>query len=99
MSSPRGLVATGSIPTDGNLATVAKVGFRPSKVTLWHTDGDEAVWSESMADNSMMKRTAAGTGTFATTNGVIPLANGFSIGADADVNPNGGVLHFEALGG
>lgn len=86
MGSPGTQVAVGAVRSTNALLNVRTVGYRPRVVVL-HVDGDEAYWQEGMADDSMYKRVAAGTGTLATTNAITPLSDGFSIGADADINP------------
>jgi len=92
---------TGSILATGSAMTIDNdaVGFRPTQVTVINTtsrDGFE--WTDTMADASALKTVAAGTRTFATTNGITPTATGFILGADSDVNAAGETLHFVALG-
>jgi hypothetical protein len=96
MSSGVRLSKAGAFVSDGAARDVETVGFRPVKVSLYGSNGDTATWSESMASASMVKRTAAGVGTMPTTNGITPLANGFTIGADADLNANGETIHWIA---
>ena len=87
MGSPSGQVSVGAVRSTNALLNVRTVGYRPRLVIL-HVDGDEAYWQEGMPDNSMYKRIAAGTGTLATTAAITPLSDGFSLGADADLNPS-----------
>ena len=80
----------GSFSGTGSLLTVDSVGFRPRQIRLINTaSGDEATWTESMADASMYKRVAAGTGAMVTTGGLTPTATGFTLGTDADLNASG----------
>ena len=73
------------------------VGFRPRTVHLFSRAGDVATWQETMPDAAMRKTTAAGVGSYVTTLGVTPLANGFRLGADTDLNVASEVVDFEAL--
>lgn len=102
MSSPTNTVVTGSF-----LGTGADLSIKtlPSKVkAIWLNNaasGDSAFYQSSMADDSMFKRVAAGTGSLATTNGVTPYQSsdgaGFSLGADADMNVSGELVHYTAI--
>lgn len=88
---------TGAVEGTGALINVRTVGFRPRRVTLLNVDGlVTAEWQDTMADDSMIKRVTAGTMTAPTSDGIIPLSDGFSIGVDADVNAAGEVIHFSA---
>ena len=86
MASGGRRVVSGSFVSDGLSRDVTVVGFRPTKVELYNDQGDSAVWTEEMADAAMHLRIAGGTGTFETSDGVTPLANGFTIGANGDIN-------------
>lgn len=79
----------GSFVSDGSARSVQTVDFRPTRVELAVDAGDTAVWTSEMADDSMIKRVAAGTGSQVVSAGVTPLANGFTLGADADLNASG----------
>jgi len=98
MSSGNARAFRGSV--EGLTATdldVTHIGFRPTKVKVVNvTSGDEAFWQEGMADASAFKRIAAGTGALITTLGITPLANGFRLGQDADLNVIAEVIQFEA---
>lgn len=97
MSSGVSRVMAGSVVGTGSALSVKTVGFRPKKVELFNaTSGDQLEWTQSMADAAGLKRVAAGTGSFITSNGVTPLGNGFTLGADADVNASGEVVHWVA---
>ncbi len=97
MSSGVQLSKNGSVNGTGALINVTTVGFRPRRVRLVNITGlVTAEWNDAMADDSVVKRVTSGTMTAPTSNGIIPLANGFSIGTDADVNASGELIHWEA---
>ena len=76
-----------------------KVGFEPSKVSLRNlTDGSTAEWSSNMADGSMIKQKAGTTTNITGGNGITPLASGFRLGADGDLNAADDEIHFDAWG-
>lgn len=63
------------------------LGFKPRHVRILNeTSGDEIEWMEGMADSEGFKRVATGTGAMVTSNGIIPLTNGFTVGLDTDIN-------------
>jgi hypothetical protein len=86
----------GSVKGTGAQLDVTTVGFRPKEVQLYNQAGDQAHWQESMPDDAMHKVTAAGAGSYVTTNGITPLANGFRLEADGDLNVADEVLHWLA---
>lgn len=89
---------TGSFKGTGSQLDITKVGFRPSAVVLLNQTGlAKAEWTDSMADGEMMKHVTAGTISFVTTNGITPLAGGFRLGADADMNVADEVVHYIAF--
>lgn len=103
MSSPAHAVVTGSFVGTGAQLSIKTLN---SKVKcLWLTNAnsaDSAFYQSSMADGSMHKRLAAGTGSMVTGgNGVTPYAAadgaGFTLGADADMNVAGEVVHYTAI--
>lgn len=98
MSSGVQLSKNGSVTGTGSALSVKTIGFRPRRVELINTDGlAVGVWFDSMADGSMLKEITAGTKSFVTGgNGITPLANGFTLGADADMNVSGEVIHYVA---
>lgn len=97
MASGNSRVVTGAVNGTGADIDVRTVGFRPRRVELENVTGlVTASWSDHMADESMVKRVTAGTMTFPTTLGVTPLSDGFTIGADTDVNVDGELIHFTA---
>jgi len=87
----------GSVVGTGADLDVKTVGFRPKSVKVVNkASADEGYWHEHMADDSALKRLAAGTGSIITTNGITPLAAGFRLGADTDLNVAGEVVLWEA---
>ena len=82
----------------GALLPITTLGFRPRAVKLFNKDGlCTLYWNKDMPDASGYKTITAGTESFLTSNGIIPLANGFSLGADADLNVSGETVYFEAI--
>ncbi|PNX52104.1 MAG: hypothetical protein BV456_00735 [Thermoplasmata archaeon M8B2D] len=73
----------------GTAATVSirTLNFRPKFVKIINATGVcFAEWCSSMPDASAMKTVTAGTTSYITTLGITPLSNGFSLGADTDLN-------------
>lgn len=94
MAGPSLNVVTGIVKATGALITVRTVGFRPKTIKTFRA-GAEGYWQKGMADASACKRQAAGTGSVVTVGGFTPLADGFTIGTDADLNPAGGTdIHY-----
>ena len=90
---------TGSYRGTGSALEVKVVGFRPRQVELMNKDGlAYARWTEEMADGSAFKifNHADTQVAFVTTGGVTPLASGFSVGTDADLNTDGEEVYFVA---
>lgn len=88
----------GSFLGTGANLDITKVGFRPTKVVLINRGGlATAEWNSEMPDASAAKRVTAGTLSFVTSGGVTPLANGFRLGTDADMNVSGELVYFEAF--
>lgn len=87
----------GSVTGTGSALDVTKLGFRPRVVKLINKDQPATLyWNKEMPNASGLKEVAAGTKTFPTTNGITPLANGFRIGALANINVADQVIYFEA---
>jgi hypothetical protein len=91
-------VRTGSFTSDGALISVESVGFRPKRVTFVN-ESNAAIgeWQDSMDDDSV-RTSEGGTDAFATSGGVIPLDNGFSLGVNAVLNTATEVIHWTAIG-
>jgi hypothetical protein len=85
----------------GSVITVREVGFRPKMVKLFNITGNaRAAWIKNMADASMQKEVDGGTGvydiSFVTSGGITPLASGFTIGTDTDLNVSDEVIRYIA---
>ena len=81
---------TGSVEGTGAAITIS-VGFVPTRVELFNIDGDcFGQWIDPMPAASVVKTVTSGAGTtdisYATSNGVTTTADGFTIGADSDLN-------------
>jgi hypothetical protein len=91
----------GTVVGTGSAIDVKTVGFRPRSVCLRNTSGNcVGNWQHTMPDAAMQKIVDSGSGTtdisYVTSNGVTPLNNGFTIGADGDLNASTEVIHWEA---
>lgn len=98
MASGANRIYRGSFLATGAAKNVTEPGFKPVKVVIRTSAGQEMTWLDSMADAAGFKRVTAGTGSFVTSNGITPLTNGFTFGADA-INVNGQTVYFEAFEG
>ncbi len=97
MASGAAKVIRGAVLGTGSLLEVRQVGFRPRTVQLINIDSaDELYWTSTMVDGGGLKRLAAGAASVLTADGVTPLSDGFSLGADSDLNVDGETVHFEA---
>lgn len=98
MSSIATRTEVGRVTGTGALITVeTRQGDTPIAVRLFNEDGlATAEWTESMGDGAAVKRITDGTMTVLTTTGITPVAGGFTIGADADLNVAGEVIHWVA---
>lgn len=97
MSSGVSRRITGAVTGTGALIAVTTVGFRPRRVRILNVTGlANGEWINTMADDSVVKQITAGTMTLETSDGIIPLANGFSIGADTDLNVSAELIHYVA---
>ena len=93
--------ATGVVLGTGALITLIgdKVGFRPSAVKVLNlTDGSVHFWQDTMADDSVLECKNGAAFALKTSNGIIPLSAGFSIGTQTNLNTAADVLHFECWG-
>lgn len=87
----------GSFAGTGSAIDISTVGFRPNRVRLLNVTGLATLeWTESMADAAGLKEVTDGTKSFITSNGVTPLAAGFRLGADGDMNVSTEVVHYIA---
>lgn len=93
-------VAVGAyISSSTAAAFTLTTGFKPRYVRIVNeTSGDSEEWFEGMADSEAMKKVAAGTSAMITSNGIIPLSYGFTVGLDTDINVINEQLSWIALG-
>ncbi|MFW9927895.1 MAG: hypothetical protein ACFFD1_00720 [Candidatus Thorarchaeota archaeon] len=90
MSSGVSRVQVRSFYGTGADMNVRTFDFRPKRIEVFNISGlCKADWVEGMADDSAVKTVTAGTMSLITTNGITPLSNGFSLGADSDLNVSG----------
>lgn len=99
MSSGVSRVQVGSVIGTGVALDVRTIGFRPSYVKVFNVSADNAAgeWLEGMADDSAFKTITDGTVSVITSDGVTPLSDGFSLGADADLNVADELIRFVAF--
>jgi hypothetical protein len=84
----------GSFVGTGAQLDIKTIGFRPSLVKLWNETGlVTAEWTKTMADAAGMKRVTAGDLTKMSA-GITPLADGFRVGTDADLNVAAEKVHY-----
>lgn len=96
---------TGTVTGTGSAINV-ETGFVPKAVFIYNeTDPGVFLWLDTMADAEMVKLTDAVALTFPTSNGISTYAGsiatnaeGFTIGADTDMNAASDVIHYLALG-
>lgn len=91
--------AIGSFKGTGSALDIKVVGFRPRLVRVVNVASGgkcRLEWFKDMADDAAVKTATAGTITILTEKGITPLADGFTLGADTDVNVDGELCHFEA---
>jgi hypothetical protein len=97
MSSGVQLTKNGMVTGTGASLDVTSVGFRPRRVEIMNVEGlCLAKWQDSMPDASAVKQITDGTMTYITSLGITPLAGGFRIGADTDLNVSGEDIHWMA---
>lgn len=97
MGSPSGHIMAGVSRTNAGTLKI-HCGFRPRLVMLWTGGTNSGYWQDSMSDGGMFKRVTAGTASsISSPNGVTPLADGFNLGPDADMNPASGSVQWIAF--
>ena len=96
MASGGGRQFTGAFRGTGSDKDIDTVSFRPRVVQLINIDSaDQGKWQQGMDDGSVLKTLAAGASSVVTGgNGVTPRAQGFRLGADADLNVAGEEVQF-----
>lgn len=98
-------IATGTVEGTGSALNV-QCGFQPTIVKVTNIDGDaEMEWTDQYADGTAYKTIADGTSALIATGGVTPYAGtaasdseGFTIGADTDVNAAAETINWYAIG-
>ena len=91
--------AVGAVIATGSAMDIDTVGFRPRLVRVVNagaTGKSRLEWFRGMADDSAVKTITNGTVSVVTSDGITPRANGFTLGADANVNIADEIVHFEA---
>ena len=93
-------VATGTYTCTGSAVTFI-TGFKPAAIEVLNTSGIcIGKWNNLMPDAAMCKVVDSGVGTtdisYVTSNGITPTFNGFTLGADADLNVNTEVIFWTA---
>lgn len=94
-------LATGSYLDTGTVAAYdfTTLGFKPRYVKVVNeTDRTAIEWFEGMADSEGIVTVANGTVTLVTSNGIIPLVNGFTFGLDTNVNVTSKQVSWIAIG-
>ena len=92
-------IMTGSVTGTGSAINVRTIGFRPKTVKLINTGGlVKAEWISPMPDAAAFKTLNHDTaqGAYITSDGITPLSNGFTIGADSDINASGEAIFYVA---
>ena len=93
--------ASGTITMGGSALNVI-CGFKPRLVRILNTTNKSVgEWNDSLPDAAVFKTIDSGVGTtdisYATSNGITPLFNGFTIGTDAAINNNNDVIFWVAF--
>lgn len=98
---PDRVTYTGSVTGTGAALDVTKLGFRPRYVKIWNVASGglcSLEWIDKMPDAYGFKELNHDTAqrSYLTSNGITPLSNGFTIGADTDLNVDGEQIYFIA---
>lgn len=93
-------IAIGSYVSDATAAAFTiTCGFTPRYVKVMNqTSGDQLEWFYGMTNAHGIKRVAAGTATAITSLGITPVAGGFTVGLDTDINVINEQLRWIAMG-
>jgi len=91
-------MAVGSFTGTGAILNIRTIDFRPRRVVLTNVSADNAKgeWLEGMAADSAIKTITDGTISIITSGGITILSNGFTLGADTDLNVSGELVRFVA---
>ncbi len=80
----------------GSAFNIDIVGYTPKRVRFINQDtGAEAEWTDSMADDSV-RTSDSGTDAFATSDGITPRSQGFTVGTNAVINTDTQQIHWTA---
>ena len=86
----------GRVTATGLAMDITTVGFRPRRVKCYNITNEATIeWNEAFDDATGYQYDAA-TPDYLSANGITPLANGFTLGADGDVNVDGETVIWEA---
>jgi len=99
MASPGAEIVAGQFIATGAAYAVKTLPSAVKSLTM-RVGGLEATYTKTMADGSMYKRLANGTGSLVTGgNGITPSPthDGFTLGADADINVAGALIDYIAI--
>ncbi|KXH75410.1 MAG: hypothetical protein AM326_03400 [Candidatus Thorarchaeota archaeon SMTZ-45] len=99
MASGVNRVVVGAVVGTGSAMNIDTVGFRPKLVRVVNvgaTGLSRLEWFKGQADAAAVKTITNGTISVIAANGITPRANGFTLGADANVNISGELAFFEA---
>lgn len=95
MASGASRWVSGSFTGTGSSLQVKTVGFKPKQIKIFNKDGlAMAEWFQPMDEDTMWKQVTAGTLSHVSSAGLTPLADGFQLGADADLNVSGEVAYY-----
>lgn len=87
------------INSSAEAAFTITLGFKPRYVKVINLADDiQGEFFEGMAASEMFVRIQNGTGNLVSSNGIIVLDNGFTLGADSSVNGNNKQLTWIAYG-
>lgn len=89
MASGVNRVVVGAVIATGAAMNIDTVGFRPKLVRVVNvgaTGLSRLEWFAGMADDSAVKAITNGTISVVVADAITPRANGFKLGADANVN-------------
>jgi hypothetical protein len=91
-------IRTGKFTSNGAARTIETPGFRPKMVRFINaTNAAHGLWLDTMPDGYVHTQ-EGGTAALATSNGVTPLAEGFTLGTNAVLNTTAEVIHWVAQG-
>lgn len=97
-------IAIGTVEGTGSAINI-QCGFQPKAVLLFNIDGlAKLEWTENMGAGKGLKTVTAGTVSFIASNGITKYAGtaagdkeGFTIGADTDVNVSAETIEYVAI--